>query len=558
MSRSRSLTAITLAAVMAASAVTEAESNRKVSVKVVDIAGGRAYLVPGELAGVRVGSIVVLRDRRYRVVAATAKHAVIQMKGREVRVGMKGRADAKIQPTARASLPNPKPLSSYENQWPEPVLPSTQQTPESVPLGSWSDGKRIDFAISTNVGGTLALSDGQSFGRASLRTRLHAEPFEQPVFFDVDLAVRSWFGGNIANRPGSTSRPVIAIRQLQFGYGTMESPQVGLGRLPFVAVGVGQLDGLRVRSPSWVGFSIGAFGGAVPDPLDNRPTLDTTRFGVQLAYQNESLDSQPFVGVSLHASTFMGDIDERRLNAEFDVFPGNARVAGHFELSMHDENNLWQAPRTEVSAAGLDASFRVGLFQLAGRFDMRLPERSRWLTSYLPLGYLCNTVPDPASSVGDELVCVNSNDARYFGGLDASFNFSRVALHAGASVVHSEAVDQFEQISAYLQARILRIADIAWTDVSVALHARSFVSDYAARLGAGVDIRRVGEVSAYYRISLNQYTAAPSNWLQHAAGGILYFSLGHDLDLGLRVDGIFGEDVSVLVLGSNFTWRPSW
>ncbi|MBW2627974.1 MAG: hypothetical protein JRE45_10165 [Deltaproteobacteria bacterium] len=302
----------------------------------------------------------------------------------------------------------------------------------------------------------------------------------------------------------------------------------------------------------------GAFGGAVPNPLDNRPTLDTTRFGVQLAYQNESLDSQPFVGLSMHASTFMGNIDERRLNAEFDVFPGNGRVAGHFELSMHDEVNPWQAPRFEVSAAGLDASLRVGLFQVSGRFDMRLPERSIWLTTYLPLGYLCNTVPDPVSSAGDQIVCLNSNDARYFGGLDTSFTFSRVALHAGANIVHSETADDFEQISGYLQARVLRIADIAWADVSVAAYARSFVSDYAARLGAGVDIGRVGEISAYYRVSLNQYTAAPTNWLQHAAGAMLYLSLGHDLDLGLRLDGVFGEDVSVLVLGSNLTWRPSW
>jgi hypothetical protein len=516
-------TALALTALLTVSAVAGAASKRRVTVKVVEIAGGRAYLMPGEAAGVGVGSVVLLRDRRYRVVGATVNHVVIEMKGRELRVGMTGRADSRVQRSAAASLPKPKPLSAYANQWLEPVRPATKQTPEYVPLGSWSDGKRIDLAVSTNVGGTIALSDGESFGRASLRTRLHAEPFEQPVFFDVDLAVQSWFGGNIGSRPGSTSRPAIAIRDLQFGYGTQQSPQVGLGRLPFVAVGVGQLDGLRVRSPTWAGFSIGAFGGTVPNPLDNRPTLDTTRFGVQLAYQNESLDSQPFVGLSMHASTFMGNIDERRLNAEFDVFPGNGRVAGHFEL-----------------------------------FDMRLPERSIWLTTYLPLGYLCNTVPDPVSSTGDQIVCLNSNDARYFGGLDTSFTFSRVALHAGANIVHSETADDFEQISGYLQARVLRIADIAWADVSVAAYARSFVSDYAARLGAGVDIGRVGEISAYYRVSLNQYTAAPTNWLQHAAGAMLYLSLGHDLDLGLRLDGVFGEDVSVLVLGSNLTWRPSW
>jgi hypothetical protein len=550
--------ALVLAVMLDVGVRAEAESRPSVTVKVVEVAGGRAYLTPGEAAGIGVGSLVVFGDRRYRVVAATSTHVVIELKEHALKAGATGRAQASSERTQVALLPTPKPLSAYEDQWSDPVLPATEQEPEYVPLGSWSDQERIDLALSTDVGGTIALRDGDSFGRAAMRAGLHAEPFEQPVFFDVDFAVQSWFGGDIQNRPGSASRPIIRVRELEIGYGTLVSAQAALGRIPFVAVGVGQLDGVRVRSPSWSGFSIGAFGGTVPNPLDNRPTTDTTRFGAQLAYQNESLDAHPFVALSVHGSTYTGEIDERRLNAEFDVFPGNGRIGGHFELSLHDSINPWRAPRVEVSAAGLDASVRIGLFELAGRFDMRLPERSLWLTAYLPLGYLCNTAPDPASSTGDELVCVNSDDHRYFGGVDASLTFSRVAFHAGASLVHSETEDQFEQIAGYLQARVLRIGEIGWTDVSVAAYARSFVSDYAARLGIGVDIRRVAEISAYYRVSLNQYDAAPDGWLQHSAGGIVYWALRDDLDLGLRIDGIFGLDVNVLVLGSNLTWRPSW
>ncbi|HSN82498.1 MAG TPA: hypothetical protein VLS88_07985 [Polyangiales bacterium] len=558
MSRIHAVVACALILVFTLRSGAGAESGRTVAVKVVEVAGGRAYLSAGQAAGIEVGAIVVFRDRRYEVVAVTSNHSVVEMRGRELRPGATGRARASTKREAFARLPEPKPLSAYENQWLDPVLPATKQEPAYVPLGTWSEGEQVDLFLSTDVGGTIALRDGESFGRAGLRAGLHAEPFDQPVFFDVDLAVQSWFGGDIQNRPGSTSRPIVRVRELQIGYGTVQSAQAALGRIPYVAVGVGQLDGVRVRSPSWAGFSIGAFGGVVPDPLDNRPTTDTSRFGAELAYQNETLDAYPFVALSMHGSTFLGEIDERRLNAEFGVFPGNGRISGHFELSLHDEVNPWQAPRAEVSAAGLDASVRIGLFQIAGRFDMRLPERSLWLTAYLPLGYLCNTAPDPASSTGDELVCLDSNDHRYFGGLDLSFLFSRVALHAGGSIVHSEATDQFEQISGYLQARILRIGEIGWADVSVAAYARSFVSDYAARLGAGVDIRRIAEISAYYRASLNQYDASPEGWLQHQAGGILYLSLRDDLDLGLRADGIFGADVHVLVLGSNLTWRPSW
>jgi hypothetical protein len=506
-----------------------------------------------------VGSLVTVRNRRYRVVSATSQYIVVEMKARELGIGMTGRATAKPPEVAPALLAKPKPLSAYEGQWPEAVRPASGQTPEYVPLGTWSERERIDLALSSNVGGVIGLSDRESsFGRASLRTRFHAEPFEQPVFFDADFAVQTWFGGNIGSRPGSSSRPVLLVRDLQFGYRSAEGPQVGVGRMPFVAVGVGQLDGARVRSPSWAGFSIGAFGGTLPNPLDNLPSLEASRFGGELVYQNPSLDAQPFVALSAHGSVFMGSIDERRFNAEFNVFPGNGRLAGHFELSVHDKDNVWRAPRVQVSAAGLDASVRIGLFEISGRFDIRYPERSMWLTSYLPLGYLCNTVPDPTSSNGDQLVCLNSNDARYFGGLDTSFSFSRVILHAGGNLVHSETEDEFEQLAGYLQARVLRIAEIAWADFSVAAYARSFVSDYAARLGAGIDIRQVGEISAYYRVSLNQYNAAPDGYLQHSAGGIFYWSILDDLDLGLRVDGMFGEDVSVLVLGSNLTWRPSW
>lgn len=559
MTRASILSGCLLLSITVAAPKANAESRRSIGVKVEEVAGGRAYLRPGQGAGIEVGSVVVIRERRYRVIGVTATHSVIEMRGRELRPGATGRAQASTQAKVAAALPKPKPLSDYENQWPEPVLPATRQQPEYVPLGTWSKGEKIDLALSTDVGGTISLRDtSNSFGKAALRAGLHAEPFKQPIFFDADVAVQTWFGGDIQNRAGSSSRPIVRVRQLQFGYGTAVTPQAALGRLPYVAVGVGQLDGVRVRSPSWKGFSIGAFGGTVPEPLDNRLSTNTARFGAELVYQNDSLDSHPYAALSAHGSIFMGQIDERRLNAEFGVFPGNAHLGGHFELSLHDANNPWRAPRAEVSMAGFDASIRFGLFQISGRFDMRLPERSLWLTAYLPLGYLCNTAPDPATSTGEQLVCVNSYDHRYFGGLDVSLNFSKVALYGGASIVHSQTDDQYDQITGYLQARFLRIGEIAWADVSIAAYAQSFISDYAARLGFGVEIGRIAQLSAYYRASINQYDASPSSFFQSSAGGILYLSLRDDLDLGLRSDGIFGPDVRVLVVGSNLTWRPSW
>ena len=82
----------------------------------------------------------------------------------------------------------------------------------------------------------------------------------------------------------------------------------------------------------------------------------------------------------------MGQLDERRLYSEFGLFPGTGHIGGHLSLALHDKDNIWQAPRFEVSSAGFYASARIGLFQISGRFDMRLPERSLWLTAYLPLG----------------------------------------------------------------------------------------------------------------------------------------------------------------------------
>ena len=73
-----------------------AESRRTLAVKVVEIAGGRAYLAPGQAAGVGLGSVVVFRNRRYRVVGATDSNAVVEMNARELRVGMSGRAEEKV------------------------------------------------------------------------------------------------------------------------------------------------------------------------------------------------------------------------------------------------------------------------------------------------------------------------------------------------------------------------------------------------------------------------------------------------------------------------------
>ena len=47
-----------------------------VPVEVVDVAGGRAYVQPGEIAGVRRGGEVTLGKRRFRVIGATDSYAI--------------------------------------------------------------------------------------------------------------------------------------------------------------------------------------------------------------------------------------------------------------------------------------------------------------------------------------------------------------------------------------------------------------------------------------------------------------------------------------------------
>ncbi len=218
----------------------------------------------------------------------------------------------------------------------------------------------------------------------------------------------------------------------------------------------------------------------------------------------------------------------------------------------------WLVPALEVSAAGFDASVRAGIFEIAGRFDRRLPERSLWLNAFLPPGYLCDTVPSSTPGNLSPAACTGSEDARYFGGLDLSFSFSRWGLYAGSNILHSEQSDDFEQIAGYLQARVLRIADVMWMDFSVSAYAKSFVDSYAARFGSGVQLGPTAELSVYYRPSLNEYEAEMSSWLKHWVGGLVYWSFRDDKDFGLRADGIFGEDVDVLLLQSSLTWRPSW
>ena len=534
--------------------------SRTIKVRVVDRTLSEAYVSPGTKAGVNEGTTLTFGKRKFKVVRASSEFAVVKARGDRPKLGERGRA----RPTRRSRTrvkrrPEPPSLASYRGQWRDPTLPATTQSPAYIPLGRVADEDSNHVRVSTNAYVVAPLSGGSTFARLDLRTELHTQAKNAPLAFDLDASVQAWLGANLSNRSGSASRPWVRVRQLQLSYGTEASVHAALGRLGYAAATIGQLDGARVATPRFGGFKVAAFGGFVPDPLDGVPSIRTTRFGIEASYEDFEAKARPRLSLTAHGSTYRGEIDERRLQATFDVFPGDARLGGHVELSLHDSANPWGASAFEVSAAGIDASAQRGVFEVGGRFDMRLPERSMWLDAFLPIGYLCESVPATPATASDDLRCDSGRQARYYGDLWAGLRFERFSVRSGGHLVHTEGDGSLEGFGGFVQGRLFRIAEHMRADLTLSTNQSALVDTHAAQAGVGLDLLddRL-DFYGHYRIALRSYDASPDSWLEHVVGGGMYLSIRDDLDLRGSADAILGRDLKTFVVQTGLAWRPSW
>jgi hypothetical protein len=546
-----------------------AGEQRTVDVRVIEVAGSVAYIQPGEDAGLRVGQDVTIDGRRYRVVAVESEHAVVEVGERRLREGDRGRAQVRVGAAAGSPLEPPVPLSEFEGQWTAAVRPAEQQDPRRVPLGGAGGGSGR-FGVTLIAGAAAVqpfIDESERFVHGSLGARVHAEPWQEtPFSFDADAALSLWLGEDLeVDRStgtaaiGARSRPLVRVRELALKYGDAASPILaGLGRLRHAASTVGLLDGVRLAAPRLGNVRVAAFGGVVPDALDGLPALDHRRFGVEAVYHAPRSAWQPFVSVVAHGSMFEGELDERRLSSYMSAFRGPMSMTGYAELSLFDADNPWGAAQAELTAAGVDASVRSGNTRFGMRLDMRTPERSYWLASLLPAGWLCTAVPQPAGTPLPE-PCNGFRDTRYAAAADARIDLGRLSLSGGATVISVSSGELIEAVSGFADARVLEIMGRYRAGLGVYATRAAFLDTVAVQASAGGPmlpmLSDALDLSVFYRPALLVYNASVQDVLDHRYGIDMLYTPTPRLDLALTVEGMTGTDVSGVGAFATAVWR---
>jgi hypothetical protein len=329
--------------------------------------------------------------------------------------------------------------------------------------------------------------------------------------------------------------------------------------MPYAATTLGTLDGLRLSAPMGGGFSIGAFGGLLPNPLSGAPSVDAERFGVEARYSNPTLALRPEAALVVNGSFFNGRLDERRGAVIVGLYPGPARLGAHVEVSNFSSDNPWGAKAVEVTAAGFDASVRKGVFELGGRFDLRQPERSLWLASYLPLSWFCRAVPkSPGATTGPD-VCDGSVSSRAFGEVDASVHVSRFSFLLGGTTTGdlTQTDGSASTIGGFAVARVMRIARLFHLDASGNYSRSTYADMYGGSAGPGLTLFNDAlDISAYYRAAILQYRSDTGMLLQNGVGGTVMFFPNAPVLFTVQGEAITGNDTQAILLFGMVTWRP--
>jgi hypothetical protein len=526
----------------------------------VEVAGSRVYIRPGATAGVHRNATASIRGKEYAVVESTDSYAVIAAGDDPPREQDKGWATVVAEQDEKpAELPKPRPLDSWEHAWSSQEPPADSQRPRFVPLGAGDRDRRYDVRLSVAAGALIPLPGqvGSSFAMGQLNARVHVERFDAPAALDLDASLQGWAAADLAARVGGPTRPLVYVRELLATI-TLGRWYAGAGRMKYAASTLGALDGIRVRRELGDGFQVGAFGGLLPNPLSGAPALDAQRFGVEGRYGRPDMAWRPEAALVAHGSTFGGRLDERRISGMFGLYPGPSRFGGYFEVSSFDANNPWKAPTVALTAAGLDQSIRFGRFELGARLDVRQPERSRWLASYLPSSWFCTTIPAPASNPTQPEPCDGSSSTRGYGQVDASVEIDRVRLAVGGTAVRDlTQSNEADMVGGFATARVVRIAQRLRLEASGNYSRATYLDVYGGTAGPGVTLLEDAvDLSAYYRLAVIQYRASTTSLTQNGIGGALALFPSAELLFTLQTEGITGSDTKALMVFGTATWRP--
>ncbi len=527
----------------------EAESPVKVKVRVVDVAGGRAYIEPGAAKHLRVGDTVTLGRKQFQVVAVTDTSAAVDLGDDTLEIGTRGTSSSvENRPIdAAKKLPPPTDLAAFRGDWQAQAPPAQSQRPKRVPLGISEDARRNRVQLSAySYGVQTDGPDGAGFVGGELRARVHVEPFSSmPLAFDADVS--TYYVGP-ETRSGALR--LLRLRELSATYGTDVSFRAALGRLRFASSILGNLDGLRIETPLGAGFRVAAFGGLMPEPQSSTLSTGVVRFGTEVSWQHDS-SLEPRVVLGTHASQFDGAIDERKLYAILDFLPRFGQFGASAELSFFDPDNVWNAPTTDLSRAGVFGRVHHGIFFAGGHADFSRPERSRFVASFLPQEWLCRTSPSPTLPEP----CIGG-DAFYGGGLHAGLRGATTSLTVGTEA-SSMTNTTTHNTSAYTFFRWLDIYDKLRVDLGVSQASGSFVraTTFTAAPGYTFDGQNV-DVTLRYQPALMRYTTDDSPFVQHSVGASLWVSPGRAVDLTLDGELDRGRDINAIIVQTVAVWRP--
>lgn len=547
--------------------VQPSQAKGRIVVTVVDISANLVFIEPGESDGLTQGAWVNFGGNRYKIEQTTSESAVIKAAPGLLRMGDEGIVQSVVSENDDAQKPLRAETSSSD--FVSSSVPASEQTPTFVPLSGGSDiatsrsAQQLMISAGVTVTAPTALGIGPIV-RSEVRGRGHFEPLSgSPLHVDIDAAVQKWSGRDIAT--ASDSRPLLRVYQAEIGYGSPDMLGASLGRLRYAASTLGALDGVRVQTG---GVAMGqtsklhlsAFGGMVPDPASNAVSSKATRFGAEAMFQDLDQDWTPTATLVAHGSLYQGQIDERRINGSFYLYPERGRLGGFFEVDFFDQNNPWQAPTTDLAAGGIDASWLFGNLSLGLRADMRKPERSRWLASYFPQGYFCIAqAPTVSSGEGTNVInaCGDYNVARYALTLDARLTLDDLMLSSATSVVASGHETEPQSVNTQLGARLGRVLDVLFVDVSGMVVRGTWLNNDVLRASLGFDaFDHDLEASIYYRPAWVRYHRVTDEaWMENTVGAQLYLALNTHLSLQTYAELVKGYDVGVLLLQSYLTWR---
>ena len=544
-----------------------------VAVKVVDVAGGAAYLSPGRAAGIVPGTRIRLHGVELVVVEVTEKTAMVRLGTARVAIGEPGSADvtpgasSAMKPLDRRSpemegggpagsaggaggkaprgVDKPRPPDAFRGQWADPVLPATHQRPIAVPLGAAGAPGEAHVTVIGHAFGAVdrAHSAADAEGRVIASFDVMTD---RPLAADLDLAGR-WFSDGFDRH---TRTPVL-VRAAQLRYGDAADPGLAIGRLRFAASVVGMLDGGRASARVGA-VELAAFGGLVPDPLSGKPDTGAARFGGELTYDAADAPWQPHVAITAHGSTWDGQLDERRLSVAASGDRGSWWLDGWAEAQAFAAGNPWGAGSVELTGAGATAQWREHGSHAGLDLTFLRPERSLRLAAALPPAWLCTLVPQGTSAE----TCAAGD---WWGSATASLGTRtpRWAIDAGGTLGDSHGQVRGTDRSGYLRGELR--AGPGRLIAGLAGGQASFASWTAGELGAAYARGRTLDVALTYRPELLDYVASTAPRLMHSVIADARFALSTAFDLALSAIATAGgndADRDALAVLATFVWRP--